>query len=647
MTAPNSRFPPPLRAYLVSPLLVVLTTWLLLLVQSLVARAEVGIVRPFGIGFLLDVAVIAMVGGRGPGFFTLALSSLSLILVLTPLGTGIPFGHLRDWAELFFMLAIGGFLVRGLEELRTNTQLLAESEEARSRLRAVMDTAPVGVLLSNKAGKPVYANQEAERIWGQPLEAVRQEDWTRHHLLDLDGTPTPPRQTGLARALAGKSSVVRDERIIEQPDGTRVFVQTSSMLVRDGSGRVRSGLVVFSDITERQRAEQRIAHLLARERLINRISQTSLQTRDPDQIHAEATQGLRELLGVDSCLFTLDAPDGSLHTPGHTLVVEDAWDAAVPAAEHDFWVRMGQRAAVATPLFSGGRLLMTLTAGMKEAPRAWTEDEVALVEAVAIGTQAAAEAARSRQREHAIALALQDALLPALPKSVPGLEMAYYYKAALEEAQVGGDFLDVFALQDGRVVFAVGDLSGKGLAAASQVATVRNMLRYSLYRTARLDQAILELNDTVVAHELLTGFATLFVGIYDRATRTLTYLSCGHDPGLVRRANGGPVELLPPDGDSISPVLGLTEGGRFTAQSVTLLPGDTLFFCTDGVTEAGRSRGEFLGVAGVAQMLGAGRSGEPVEELITRIVSEVRDYADGIQHDDVCLLAAIIGGQPS
>jgi len=145
----------------------------------------------------------------------------------------------------------------------------------------------------------------------------------------------------------------------------------------------------------------------------------------------------------------------------------------------------------------------------------------------------------------------------------------------------------------------------------------------------------------------LTGFATLFVGIYDRGTRTLTYLSCGHDPGLVRRAGGGPVELLPPDGDSISPVLGLTEGGRFTAQAVTLSPGDTLFFCTDGVTEAGRSRGEFLGVAGVAQMLGAGRSGEPVEELTTRIVSEVRDYADGIQHDDVCLLAAIIGGQPS
>ena len=644
MTPPKLPRLSPLRAYLLSPLLVALTTWVLLLAQALVAHAEGGHVRPFGVGFLLAVALITAIGGRRPGLLTLALSCLSLMLVLTPLGTGGSFGRLRDWTELFLLLSVGGFLIHGLEALHTNARLLAESEEARARLRAVMDTAPVGVLLSDKAGTLVYANHEAERIWGQPLEAVIREGPVRFRLLDADGTPTPPQRTGLARALAGEAPVIRDERIIERSDGTRVFVQTSSTLVRDDGGRVRSGLVVFSDISERKQAEQQIARLLARERLINRIGQVSLQTLDPALVHAEATQGLRELLGVDRCAFTLDEPDSSSFAPGRTLVVEDACDEAVPSAQRERWARMGLRAAVTAPLFSGGRLLKTLTVGMTETPRVWTADEVALVEAVAVGTRAAAEAARSQQRERAIALALQDALIPAVPKSVPGLEMASYYKAALEEAQVGGDFLDVFALQDGRVVFAVGDLSGKGLAAAAQVATVRNMLRYSLYRTTRLDQAILELNNTVVTHELLTGFATLFVGVYDRPTRTLTYLSCGHDPGLVRRVGNGEIELLPPDGDGISPVLGLVEGGRFIAQSVALQPGDTLFFCTDGVTEAGRRRGEFLGVAGVAQMLGAGEPGETVEGLITRVVAEVRDYAGGIQHDDVCLLAAVIGG---
>ena len=648
MTAPKLPRLSPLRAYLLSPLLVALTTWILLLAQSLVAHVEGGHVRPFGVGFLLAVALITAIGGRRPGLLTLALSCLSLMLVLTPLGAGGSFGRPRDWTELFLLLSVGGFLILGLEALHTNAQLLAESEEARARLRAVMDTAPVGVLLSDKAGKLVYANREAERIWGQSLDMDGQKDRAYPRLLDPDGTPIPPQRTGLARVLAGEAPVVRDERIVEQADGARVFVQSSATLVRDGGGRVRSGLVIFSDITERKQSEQQIARLLARERLLNRIGQVSLQTLDPDQVHAEAGDGLGTLLGADRCFFTLGELDASLYLPGRSHVVEDAEDEAVPGAQREVFTRLGLRAAVTVPLFSGSRLLKTLTASMRDTPRVWTADEIALVEAVAVQTHAAAEAAHSQQRERTIALALQDALIPALPKSVPGLEMmASYYKAALDEAQVGGDFLDVFTLQDGRAVFAVGDLSGKGLAAASQVATVRNMLRYSLYQTAPLEQAILELNNTVVAHELLTGFATLFVGLFDPATRTLTYLSCGHDPGLVRRGGTGEVELLPPDGDGISPVLGLVEGGRFTAQSVALQAGDTLFFCTDGVTEAGRSRGEFLGVAGVAQMLGAGRPGETVEGLVTRIVSEVRDYAGGIQHDDVCLLAAVIGDPAS
>ncbi len=293
-------------------------------------------------------------------------------------------------------------------------------------------------------------------------------------------------------------------------------------------------------------------------------------------------------------------------------------------------------------MFDQNRLAASLVAIMVDEPRAWTAEEVALVEAVATQMRAAVEVARAQKRDRAIAVALQDALMPALPERLAGLEMSSYYKAALDEANVGGDFLDVFALEKGQVVFAVGDLSGKGLAAAAQVATVRNMLRYSLYRAGRLDEALSELNNTVVAHELLTGFATLFIGIYDQARRILTYLSCGHDPGIVRRAATGEIELLPPTGADISPVLGLIEDGRFVQQSLTLQRGDTLFFCTDGVTEAGRSRGEFLGVAGVASMLLAGPPDESVEELVARMVTAVRDYAQGIQHDDVCLLAAIV-----
>ena len=332
-----------------------------------------------------------------------------------------------------------------------------------------------------------------------------------------------------------------------------------------------------------------------------------------------------------------------MHTPGQTLVVPDAADLLRGEAASEIMDAEEMRAAIVTPLFDGGRLVATLNAAMTEMPRAWEPSEVSLVEAVAVQTRAALEAALAQEREHTIAVALQDALLPSLPKRVPGLAMASYYKAALSEASVGGDFLDVFALEDGQAVFAVGDLSGKGLAAAAQVATLRNMLRYSLYRTPLLEQAITELNRTLVAHDLLTGFATLFAGIYDSRSRTLTYLSCGHDPGLLRCADDGKILLLPAGGTEVNAVLGLTEDSVFCQQSISLAYGDTLFFCTDGVTEAGRSRGEFLGVAGVAALLQAGPPGETPEELVARIVSGVRDYALGEMHDDVCLLAAVVG----
>ena len=637
------RFPSPRNSYLLAVPLTALTTWVLLLVQNFVAQAEGGHVRPFGIGFLLIVAVMTILGGRGPGVLTLLLSTLTVAFYLTPLGAGGMTGRPRDIVEIILLLTVGGALIRGFEAMRANGLLLAESEEARARLRAIMDTAPVGVVLSDAKGSLLYANLEAERIWGQTLESIRQQGDADYEIFNPDGSPALPASTGLRRALAGEPGVVHVDVLVEHPDKTRIYVESDSTVVKDKSGRVTSGLVIFADVTERKRAEEEVRRLLARERLVSRIGQISLQTLDSDLIQREAADGLAELLGADHVFFALHDGETNLYVPGQTLVVSDSAALLIGEAASELMAAEKVRAAVITPLFDGRRLMATLNVAMTDAPRDWEPSEIGLVEAVAVQTRAALEAARAQKREHAIAVALQDALLPSLPKRVPGLAMASYYKAALSEANVGGDFLDVFALEDGRAVFAVGDLSGKGLAAAAQVATLRNMLRYSLYRTPTLEQAITELNRTLVAHDLLSGFATLFAGVYDVRSHTLTYLSCGHDPGLLRCANDGQILLLPPGGTEVNAVLGLTQDSVFRQQSVSLTNGDTLFFCTDGVTEAGRNRGEFLGVAGVAALLQAGAPGETPEEMVARMVSGVRDYALGEMHDDVCLLAAVAG----
>ena len=124
-----------------------------------------------------------------------------------------------------------------------------------------------------------------------------------------------------------------------------------------------------------------------------------------------------------------------------------------------------------------------------------------------------AERAELAERERKIASQLQEALTPRIPDHVPGLRLAKYYEAALDEAGVGGDFYDVFPIEKGCTVLAVGDLSGKGLVAAAQVSTVRNMLRAFLYSKPTLSEAVTDLNRVLALNGLLTGFATSLGGV--------------------------------------------------------------------------------------------------------------------------------------
>ncbi len=257
-----------------------------------------------------------------------------------------------------------------------------------------------------------------------------------------------------------------------------------------------------------------------------------------------------------------------------------------------------------------------------------------------------AERERLAERERNIAQQLQAALTPLVPERIPGMALAKHYEAALDEAGVGGDFYDVFPMDKGCTALVVGDLSGKGLAAASQVATVRNMLRYALYRARTLAGALDGLNALLAEQRLLTGFATLFVGAYDSGAGTLTYVNCGQEPALVRRAGTGLVEHLIPTG----PVLGSFGGAAFEEQTVALGPGDALAVFTDGLTEVGSSRIQMLNIEGVADLLAgavapeeADRAEAVAEHLALRLIAGVdAAAAGGVTRDDVCLLVAVV-----
>jgi PAS domain S-box-containing protein len=239
------------------------------------------------------------------------------------------------------------------------------------------------------------------------------------------------------------------------------------------------------------------------------------------------------------------------------------------------------------------------------------------------------------ERDRRIAETLETALVPQLPRNTPGLDISVYYEAALDESNIGGDFYAVYSLDDTKFALVVGDVSGKGLAAASQVAMAQNIVRYLICTNPRLDEAIIQLNNAFVTHELIVGFVTLIIGIYDTVTNTLIYICCGHEPGLIRRKSGEIVVL-----DNCGPPLGVVGNFEYTIQLLKLEVGDALLLYTDGLSETGPDRTHMLETSGLESILrGADAIGAASLEKI--VLDKVKAFGDGGFRDDVCLLTVV------
>lgn len=558
----------------------------------------------------------------------------------------------------------------------------ASLRESERRFRQMADVMPQITWTARADGNLDYFNQRTYDYTGMTLEELCDDGW---------GNALHPDEIQFAYEVYGKAiqsgTVYEIEYRIRGADGAYRWHLGRSLPVRDSSGEILYWVGTATDIEDRRQAEDEREKLLQeaearaeRESLLNRISEFIRVSDDPTAIQEQAAAALGIALNADRCFFDTSDQSANLSSitqewrregvaplagqyslsefqlisrlleTGETLVYHDVRTDIRLAPLSASLERLGLRSAIRVPIFAGGRsseggrLVALVGVAMAESAREWSAEEVALVETVAAQTRTASEAARMRLREHIIATQLQEALQPPLPDFVPGLKLKKYYEAALEEAEVGGDFYDAFPIGEGRTALVVGDLSGKGLAAAAQVATVRNMLRATLYLGGSLADALINLNTILADNDLLTGFATLFVGAYDALTGKLAYVNCGQEPGLVRRASTGKTEELLPTG----PVLGTFGGAVFTQSVVFLAPGDALALFTDGLTEAGPDRANMLGVEGVAALLSTplpepeAPAEQQAEDLSLRLIAGVEQYAQTGIRDDVCLLIAVV-----
>jgi PAS domain S-box-containing protein len=565
-----------------------------------------------------------------------------------------------------------------VEKVRLRRELRASEERYRLLVEGAKDYA---MILMDVAGNVTSWNLGAERILG----------WSQAEVLgrpaDLIFLPEDSAADVLAREMSratteGQATFLR---WLLRKDGSRFYADGTMASVWADNGRLRGFAKVLKDATARQALEvEREALLIEtraraeREELINQIGQALLATPDPAVFQAQAVTLLGAALGADRCYLSswdaardqitvledyrrTDLPSmageyiASEYAPvmaallaQETIVIPDVRSSSLPEAVAAVLAGFALRSVLAVPLLGGGgQIIAMLCAAMADGRREWTAEEVSLVQMVAALTRTAVEAARVAERERTIATHLQAALTPPIPASVPGLALTKYYEATLAEALVGGDFYDVFTLKSDCTVLVVGDLSGKGLEAAAQVATVRNMLRYALYRSRKIVGALHSLNSLLIEQHLLTGFATLFVAVYDSETGILAYVNCGQEPALVRRAAGA-VEPLSATG----PVLGVSENATFKERTVTLGAGDTLVVLTDGLTDCGMSRQEMLGIDGVAALLAPSytleeaQSAESLGQAVAlRLIEGVGMASpDGLPQDDICILVAVAKG---
>ena len=254
-------------------------------------------------------------------------------------------------------------------------------------------------------------------------------------------------------------------------------------------------------------------------------------------------------------------------------------------------------------------------------------DNAALKETLRRGVSRRARAVRDLEAAGRV----QSRLLPQAPPRLKTLECA---ALCLEAGAVGGDGYDFLDLGAARMGFLLADVSGKGVPAAllwaSLQATVRGHAETSSEDLAAWMRAV---NRSFLASTAPEHYATLFLAVYDDATRRLRYVNAGHNPPLLLRANGL-CERLP----ATAPVVGLLETWDVFEAETRIEPGDTLLLYSDGVTEATGPRGVELGEARLTDHLRGCRELETAAVPET-LVSHVQAFTGGVIQDDVTIVA--------
>ena len=296
--------------------------------------------------------------------------------------------------------------------------------------------------------------------------------------------------------------------------------------------------------------------------------------------------------------------------------------------------RLGMlQAAVILGLKRRHELVGLLVMGNKTSKDFYDAEDLELLRIVAREAAAAVENIDlfdELARDTAIQKELEDASdvqAQLFPADTPRLRNGQITGRCIPSRSACGDFYDFLELPGGKTGIAIGDVSGKGMAASLLMAGVQGLLRTQAPTSANLGQLVRKINQHLYGSSSGARFCTLFFGVYDDARRHLQFFNAGYPPPLLVTADG--VKFL----EATGLPLGLFPEITHRPQGEVLASGATLVLYSDGVTGAHNSRGEYFGVERLVNAVTRAHE-DDTDRLMARILAEVRDFEGGIPLED-------------
>ncbi len=568
-------------------------------------------------------------------------------------------------------LVIGLLISRLLTTMREGMERMARQERAlrssERRTRLIVDGARDGFISTDAEGRVLDVNAAAESLLGRSRADVLGRPFQELGIPDGDHERFEARRRALLEGAREEGERHLALRVaIDRPDGSRLSAESMIWAVeRDGEWMINARLTDIGErLREQEERERRVAAEAAREQAelatttiarLQAVADAALTHHHLDDLLPTILQRTREVMEADAAGLLLTQEDGSLSrlacdsTPaptmpdrvranagiagrvlasGRPLVVND------PSAD-DLADAAFSNQAIASiacvPLLSKGEQIVGVVQIGYASPRRASDDDIVLLRLTADRVALAIDHARAFGREHRIAETLQRSLLPDALPALPGVTLAARYLPAAAESEVGGDWYDAITLPGGRILLVMGDVSGKGLAAASTLGSLRNAIRaYAMEGHGPAEIAEL-VNRFVLYDDTRDHMATLVLAVLDAVSGALEWVNAGHPPPLIIDASGTPAFL---EGARSVP-LGVLAFPAYRVKRTTVAPGGAVVLYTDGLIER---RGEHL-ETGMAALAAAAADGPTLADaLCDRLLATAASA--GATTDDVAILTS-------